>query len=850
MARKAEAQTTMVITRRKLLASAISLIHPRIVFGQSNREKLFKSLQLVLTDFHPSIPLAPFHELLETFVRSNVAVGCALDSQAEWPEPVLPELSVYLRKVLENYPAQIEFIVQSRRLSSLSDHEQARSATIARSSIETGLSINNSYGRIEGPLKTIANYSDEMGERISAVRAAGFRTVLTLPETDEIRSGSNWFEGVLHLYGGFRLDPSSPIPAVLRRLERYVDSGERATIAFSLADFRPTAVSQTLEMGVALAAKLFEMAQDAKIVTSTPSDYHVRVAEDPRRYVGVRLEISGGPDEEQSEAARHLAASLRELNIPYSVLVSDPTAWLGVEDDICMIAPTNGDVAATWPCLVGPIGDSSAAAPPAKIYFAGRDFQPGLDERAALQPPRVQQLDGFNRGYPDDFAVLDDMVLVLDQRNYSTLLHREIAVEGLKRYRDAPNVDLRDVSGFAEAILPPEILRDRLQFTAEIMFRERSEMDRPPLDRDMLRQDARLSWQYFEDQIDPDTGLCHSVIHVAGTNRFIHPTTTMWDVASHIHALLAAAELGIMDQAELPARLTLLIGSLPTVEVLGLRLPSAEFTVSDPSDNERAFDVCDTGRLLGALNRVRNVLPDLAAVVEDKVAGWDLAGVVDKRRLHDIRKTRKSEHFMTHCAHSAARGFRHFGFEVDSPYRWEGESVADRKMSLLQKVAVIGPFGAEPAMLEALEGGATDQADYLTDVLFAALLDSYRKTGIRRAVSEMVLEREPWFAYLGLNLLNLDDPWTFQSSSNAAKYQTDEFRREMNIISVKTAYLLAILRPHSFTYGLLDYVRERAVVESTGFVSGVYSATGQPTAGYLDLNTNGIILSAIRLALD
>ncbi|MGT2464437.1 DUF3131 domain-containing protein [Mesorhizobium atlanticum] len=35
-----------------------------------------------------------------------------------------------------------------------------------------------------------------------------------------------------------------------------------------------------------------------------------------------------------------------------------------------------------------------------------------------------------------------------------------------------------------------------------------------------------------------------------------------------------------------------------------------------------------------------------------------------------------------------------------------------------------------------------------------------------------------------------------------------------------------------------------------GFASGIYSATGKPTAGYSDLNTNGMILEAVAFMLN
>ena len=69
------------------------------------------------------------------------------------------------------------------------------------------------------------------------------------------------------------------------------------------------------------------------------------------------------------------------------------------------------------------------------------------------------------------------------------------------------------------------------------------------------------------------------------------------------------------------------------------------------------------------------------------------------------------------------------------------------------------------------------------------------------------------------------------------------------MVSSKGAFLWSAVRPQAYSRLLLSYVRARARTTDLGYASGIFSATGEPTANYSDINTNGIILSAIAYIL-
>lgn len=79
-------------------------------------------------------------------------------------------------------------------------------------------------------------------------------------------------------------------------------------------------------------------------------------------------------------------------------------------------------------------------------------------------------------------------------------------------------------------------------------------------------QMARTAWSYFEKSYQEDTGLVNAV----GS----YPSTTMWDTASYISALVSAHELGIIDKREFDKRATKLIGTLRNLDLFRGKRPT------------------------------------------------------------------------------------------------------------------------------------------------------------------------------------------------------------------------------------------------------------------------------------
>nr|WP_304504848.1 DUF3131 domain-containing protein [Defluviimonas sediminis] len=361
--------------------------------------------------------------------------------------------------------------------------------------------------------------------------------------------------------------------------------------------------------------------------------------------------------------------------------------------------------------------------------------------------------------------------------------------------------------------------------------------------------DARQAWAFFERFTVARTGLTIDTVDVQENETWLHREMTMWDIGSVLAGVMAAHELGLIGDADFTARAALVVDALPVTRIGGMMLPGAVISSDTGAVLSRDFNACDTGRLLSVL-RMLDAHPLTAGIAAEKVAAWDLAGVVVAGHVHSVSGGRLVDRFGSHCAHYTARAFRDRGVQALSPYEGTGEGPwTDRAMRLLESLSGLDPLGAEPLLLEALEMGPTDATDLLADVLDGAQRREYDGTGTLYCLSEAPLNRAPWFTYQGLGFAPDGERWLINATSDDPRFATPEFRRETLLVNTKAAYLWSAARPGAYATRLVRHVRDRARLEGLGFAPGVFAASGLGMPGYADVNTNGIVLEAIAYIL-
>jgi hypothetical protein len=408
--------------------------------------------------------------------------------------------------------------------------------------------------------------------------------------------------------------------------------------------------------------------------------------------------------------------------------------------------------------------------------------------------------------------------------------------------------------GFSKVKILPEYIRDIVPYGPYITHFRRTQSqqhravtkseDRQTLDRERLMEDARVAWTYFGRWTNTKTGLCPATVNFSEGGVRLHEAVTMWDVGSQINALIAAVDLELITPAKFRRSIRAIIPNIAGRRSQGRLLPQGWIATDKFKWGNKNFDGCDAGRLLAALYNL-DTHPHAKEMAAQTVSAWDLRDTVKDGIVYSVEEGKLASTFRSHCAHYAAWAFRTWGIEVRSPYEvFQGKSTSDGQMALLEVCGDIGPMGAEPLLLEALELGMSQESAYLAEVLFAAQLEEYEHSGKLTCVSEGPIDRSPWFTYQGLQFDAPGRVWATDTVEGLAEHRSEAFRAKNLVISSKAAYLWAAYKDHPYCETLVRFVRERAITKS-GFASSIYQNTGEPTATYADINTNAIILQSI-----
>jgi hypothetical protein len=233
------------------------------------------------------------------------------------------------------------------------------------------------------------------------------------------------------------------------------------------------------------------------------------------------------------------------------------------------------------------------------------------------------------------------------------------------------------------------------------------------------------------------------------------------------------------------------------------------------------------------------------------ISSWDLGASVRDGHVHNFSRARWVDTFASHSTHYIRHGYAFAGLNLETPYpALPSAPKGDHYVRLLYKVADLGHYGAEPGLLEAVEGVQSPENQYLSRVLFDAQLRYFEKTGKFRCVSETPVNFPPWFIYQGLRVdLTNEAEWVVAARGAEQPFGFLDDPTPYRMISSKAVFLWAAAFPHPHTMRLLSLVRNRGRIEGLGYASSLYEQTLDQMAGYSDLNTNGIILSAISKIL-
>jgi len=372
---------------------------------------------------------------------------------------------------------------------------------------------------------------------------------------------------------------------------------------------------------------------------------------------------------------------------------------------------------------------------------------------------------------------------------------------------------------------------------------------------------AETAWSYFELRYQPETGLVNAV----GS----YPSTTMWDTASYVSALVAAYELEIIDKRTFDLRVNLLTKTLRNLDLFGRELPNKVYhTVTGAKVNyanepgEVGFSVLDIGRLLVWLKILKERYPYLAPGIDNVVLRWNFCNAVkeDGRLFGSIvtgaGETRYVQEGRLGYEEYAAKGFALWGFEVPAALSPEPLTFTDiydvripldaRDPRIFQNMNYVL---TESYLLDGLELGWKLPTDRRNDRpglatqgwraefanrIYLVQQRRFEQTGIMTARSEHQVEGQPFFVY--------DAIW-----ANGFAWHTldpsDVYQPDRAAIASKAAVGMWALWETPYTDLLLD-----AVADLSGEEGGFYEGLYENGNGYIPVqtaNNNGIILAAL-----
>ncbi|WP_241290118.1 DUF3131 domain-containing protein [Burkholderia stabilis] len=387
-----------------------------------------------------------------------------------------------------------------------------------------------------------------------------------------------------------------------------------------------------------------------------------------------------------------------------------------------------------------------------------------------------------------------------------------------------------------------------------------------PLDaREM--QMARQAWVYFQNNYQPATGFVNAVDG--------YPSTTMWDTASYLGALVAARNLGLIDKREFDDRLGLLLKTLNSLDLFHGELPNKAYNTQTAQKvnyanqpGEIGYSALDLGRLLIWLKIIEERYPEHANAIDHVVSRWDFSHAVDPcgtlygATVGPDKQVQYVQEGRLGYEEYGASGFQLWGFSTCHASRPE-------PYSMIPIYCVDVPFDtrdprdlaqhnyvvSESYVLFGLElgwGSATDRAAGMQSGLsrhtwvanfaqriYQAQENRFLATGILTARSEHQLDGDPYFVYDTI----YSDGYAWNTITDKGAYVP-----QFAAISTKAAVGMWVLWNSPYTDRLADAVWGQ-YQPSKGYYEGVLENGKGPIKAFT-ANNNGIMLEALMFKVD
>jgi len=369
---------------------------------------------------------------------------------------------------------------------------------------------------------------------------------------------------------------------------------------------------------------------------------------------------------------------------------------------------------------------------------------------------------------------------------------------------------------------------------------------------------ARTAWKYFQNNTQP-SGLANAVDN--------YPSSTMWDTASYLGAIVSARELGLIAPQEADSRIGKLVGSLAALSFFRDELPNKVYHTQTLEKvdyanrpGEIGFSALDLGRLLIWLKIVKERYPQHADAIDRFVLRWKLEKVVDRSGmmfgalLDKDRKVQYVQEGRLGYEEYSARGFELWGvatglaarnepfatvpiYCVEVPYDARDPRKFHQHNYVVSESYVLDGIEFDWDLTAERGAGRRHTHPWMADFahrVYQAQENRFRATGILTARSEHQLEAEPYFVYDTV----FTDGYPWNTITEDGKYVP-----QYAAVSLKAALGMWVLWKSEYTDRLFDAIAAQSN-PARGFHEGILESGKGPIRAFT-ANNNGIMLEAL-----
>ncbi|WOT05052.1 DUF3131 domain-containing protein [Shewanella youngdeokensis] len=362
---------------------------------------------------------------------------------------------------------------------------------------------------------------------------------------------------------------------------------------------------------------------------------------------------------------------------------------------------------------------------------------------------------------------------------------------------------------------------------------------------------AETAWQYFENNYQDNTGLVNSVDG--------YPSTTMWDTASYLMALISASRLNVISYQEFELKMEKALVTLARLPLVRDELPNKAYNTqtlkmvdyaNQPLEDKDGigWSAIDIGRILVPMNILIWQYPKFNKQVNNVLQHWKVSAMTKDGYMFGSRPAKSGG-----------------GLELVQEGRIGYEEYASKALTLMGRdvfnalkyadyldlVTIDGieipTDSRDPAkyhahnyvvsesyILDSIEFGADSVSRIFAYRLYKAQERRYKRSGIITAVSEDNIDQAPYFVY---NTVFSDGKeWNAITDTGA---DASDFKT----LSTKAAFGWYALYDTPYADVLIGGVEE-LYSDEKGWYSGLYEKTGEANTA-ITANTNGIVLESL-----